>query len=49
MLKALTEGGGKRAHEATVSFLGVHPAEIKRPRHKVLSAIVFIATKVKRW
>ena len=37
--------GGKHAHDAAVSFLGVHPAEIKRPRNKVLSAIVFIATK----
>lgn len=43
------KGGGKHAHDATISFLGIHPAEIKRPRNKVLSAIVFITTKVKRW
>lgn len=43
------KGGGKHAHDATISFLGIHPAEIKRPRNKVFSAIVFITTKVKRW
>lgn len=43
------KGGGKHARDAKISFLGIHPAEIKRPRNKVLSAIVFIATKVKRW